>query len=161
MGQMMILGEAKYQNTFRWDFSPKHHLEDENIKCYKACVLSPSKTHSIVMSCKICCLQVSCSKPTMASVTRRAVLTFPKDAVTGSCHTCHLIHNNKPFTLGDNEVDSWRTVHTAIWANHRKDQIWLVTHLCRLHSLDDHIQTRKRSSSSGHLSGSRSFSLQT
>lgn len=129
MGRMMILGEAKCQNTFWWDFSPKHNLEDENIKCYKACVMSPSKTHSIVLFCKIWGLQISCSKPTMASLSQEELFwPFPKDAVTGSCHTCHLIHNNKPFTLGDNEVDSWRTVHTAIWANHRKDQIWLVTH---------------------------------
>lgn len=59
MGRMMILGEAKCQNTFCWDFSPKHNLEDENIKCYKACVMSPSKTHSIVLFCKIWCLQES------------------------------------------------------------------------------------------------------
>lgn len=70
MGRMMILGEAKCQNTFWWDFFPKHNLEDENIKCYKACVMSPSKTHSIVLFCKIWCLQVSCSKPTMASLSQ-------------------------------------------------------------------------------------------
>lgn len=68
MGRMMILGEAKSQNTFWWDISPKNSLKDENIKFYKACVLSPSKTHSTVLFCKIWCLQVSCSKPTMASL---------------------------------------------------------------------------------------------
>lgn len=55
-------------------------------------VLSRIETQGIVLNCKTWCLQASCSKPTVASLSQ--------DAVIGSCHICHLIHNVKPFTLG-------------------------------------------------------------
>lgn len=78
MGRTMILGEVKCQNIFWWDSSPKHSLGDENIKCYKACVLSPSKTQYCVVLQDL----VSPSKLFKAhhgiSVTKGAVLTLPQ-----------------------------------------------------------------------------------
>lgn len=51
MGEMMVLGEEKVKIHF--GFSPKHSLENENIKCYKATshVMSCHKVKDMALCC--------------------------------------------------------------------------------------------------------------
>lgn len=87
MGKIMVLGAAKSQNTVWWDFSPKHSLEDENIKCYKAinhvCLVTQWNTWYCVALPNLVFPSKLFEAHCRISVTEEAILTLPQGCWAG------------------------------------------------------------------------------